>query len=53
MIARFIVAAIRMNAYPDILRHAIWTAPQAQHMPSATEEIFCKEIPRDFNIRWN
>ena len=30
----------------------IWTALQAQHMSSATEEIF-KEIPRDFNIRWN
>jgi len=31
---------------------AIWTALQAQHMPSPTEEIF-QETAKDFNIRWN
>ena len=45
----FIIAAIRMHIQTNC---AIWAALQAQHMPSATEEIF-KEIPRDFNIRWN
>jgi 2-hydroxy-3-keto-5-methylthiopentenyl-1-phosphate phosphatase len=30
----------------------MWTALQAQNMPSPTEEIF-EEIPRAFNIRWN
>ena len=50
MITRFIVAVYeRMHIQTTC---AVWTALQAQHMPSATEEIF-KEIPRDFNIRWN
>jgi hypothetical protein len=31
---------------------AVWTALQAHHIPSPTEEIFT-EISKDFTIRWN
>jgi len=30
----------------------VWTALQAQHMPSPTEEMF-QEIVKEINIRWN
>ena len=42
--ARFIVVAIWMNAYLDILFHMDSTT--AQHMSSATEEIFIKKLRR-------
>jgi len=40
------------TTYGPLYRHNIWTALQAQHMLSSTEEIF-QEIAKDFNIRWN
>ena len=46
---------IRKSAIAYIIKEttcAIWTALQAQHTPSPTEEIF-QEIAKDFNIRWN
>ena len=46
---------ISKSAIASIIKEttcAIWTALQAQHMPSPTEEIF-QEIAKNFSIRWN